>query len=47
MEDDNPKPLNSPFGNLEQWDEYTNVNEIIEQKDFTSIFEFLKTIRYK
>ena len=30
MEDDNPKPLNSPFGHIDQWDEYTNVNEIIE-----------------
>ena len=33
MDDD--KALNSPFSHIErEWDEYTNVNEIIEQKDF-------------
>lgn len=35
MEDsNNVKTPSSPYANIEHWDEYTNVNEIIEQKDF-------------
>ena len=30
-----------------EWNEFSNVNEVIEQKDFSSIFEFLKAIRFK
>lgn len=29
------------------WNEFSNVNESINQKQFASIFEFLKAIRYK
>lgn len=30
-----------------EWNEFSNVNEIIEQKDFQSVFEYLKAVRYK
>jgi len=29
------------------WNEFSNVNDKIEQNDFSSVFEFLKAIRYK
>ena len=29
------------------WNEWSNVKQKIEQKDYSSIFEFLKVIRYK
>jgi hypothetical protein len=29
-----------------KWNEFSNVEEKIEQKDFTSVFEFLKAIKY-
>jgi hypothetical protein len=29
------------------WTEFSNVHETINQKQFASIFEFLKAIRYK
>ena len=33
--------------NAEDWNEFSNVNEEIKQSDFSSVFEFLKVIRYQ